>query len=192
MARIPKVTYETASPEIRAAYDRVVQEHGSVSNMKATLLHSPIALKAVLKWYTLFDKILPVIGERLAILFCDAISRENACTLCATFMRKAISTKGEDPDHLELDERDRTIIGYGRQLAADPNRVSDELFTKLKEYLSDDAIVDLTVFGSLMIVNNIFNSALRVDLDDSLDAWKIQPEIAFAGSSHYQNITETP
>ena len=192
MARIPKVTYETASPEIRAAYDRVVQEHGSVSNMKATLLHSPIALKAVLKWYTLFDKILPVIGERLAILFCDAISRENACTLCATFMRKAISTKGEDPDHLELDERDRTIIGYGRQLAADPNRVSDELFTKLKEYLSDDQIVDLTVFGSLMIVNNIFNSALRVDLDDSLDAWKIQPEIAFAGSSHYLNSKETP
>jgi alkylhydroperoxidase family enzyme len=192
MARIAKVTYEIASPEIRAEFDRVIEEHGSVSNMKATLLHSPTALKAVLEWYTLFDKILPVIGERLAILFCDAISRENACTLCATFMRKAISSKGEDPDNLKLDERDQAVIRYGRQLAADPNRISEELFTKLKEYLSDEEIVDLTVFGSLMIVNNIFNSALRVDLDESLDAWKIQPEIAFAGSSHYQNITETP
>ena len=158
--------------------------------MKATLLHSPVALKAVLKWYTLFGKVKPVLGQRLSILFCNAISRENACTLCATYMQKEIVDGGEDPEQLQLDDRDKVIIAFGRQLAADPNRVSDELFAQLRSYLTEAEVVELTVFGALMIVNNVVNSALRVELDEGLAAYTIQPEIAFAGSSHFHNNGE--
>jgi alkylhydroperoxidase family enzyme len=185
MSRIPLIRYEDASPDIQAEYKKIIEQHGAVTNMKATLLHSPAALRAVLEWYTLFAKVKPVLGERRAILFCDAISRENACTLCATFMRRAIVQGGENPDELKLDESDQAVIAYGRQLAANPNRVTDALFKKLQDFLTPEQIVDLTVFGALMIVNNVFNSALQVDLDESLDAYQIQPEIAFAGASHY-------
>ena len=190
MSRISKVIYEEALPEIQQEYERVVKHHGSVSNMKATLLHSPVALKAVLEWYTLFGKVKPVLGQRLSILFCNAISRENACTLCATYMQKEIVDGGEDPEQLQLDDRDKTIIAFGRQLAADPNRVSDELFARLRGYLTEAQVVELTVFGALMIVNNVVNSALRVEVDEGLRAYTIQPEIAFAGSSHFQNDRE--
>lgn len=185
MGRIPLIQYESASPELQAEYNKVVAKHGAVSNMKATLLHSPAALKAVLEWYTLYDKVKPVLGERRTILFCDAISRENACTLCATYMNRAILKGGEDPRDLKLDEKDQDVIAFGRQLAADPNRVKDALFQSLQAFLTPAQIVELTVFGALMIVNNIFNSALQVDLDEALDAYQIQPEVAFAGSSHY-------
>ncbi len=191
MSRISKVIYEDASPEIQKEYDKVVEHHGSVSNMKATLLHSPAALRAVLEWYTLFGKVKPVLGKRLSVLFCNAISRENACTLCATYMQKEIVDGGEDPEQIQLDDRDKTIVAFGRQLAADPNRVSDELFAKLSSYLTETQIVELTVFGALMIVNNVFNSALQIDVDESLSAYAIQPEIAFAGSSHFQNGKES-
>ena len=190
MSRISKVIYEEALPEIQEEYERVVKHHGSVSNMKATLLHSPVALKAVLEWYTLFGKVKPVLGQRLSILFCNAISRENACTLCATYMQKEIVDGGEDPEQLQLDDRDKTIIAFGRQLAADPNRVSDELFARLRGYLTEAQVVELTVFGALMIVNNVVNSALRVEVDEGLRAYTIQPEIAFAGSSHFHNDRE--
>ena len=190
MSRISKVIYEEALPEIQQEYERVVKHHGSVSNMKATLLHSPVALKAVLEWYTLFGKVKPVLGQRLSILFCNAISRENACTLCATYMQKEIVDGGEDPEQLQLDDRDKTIIAFGRQLAADPNRVSDELFARLRGYLTEAQVVELTVFGALMIVNNVVNSALRVEVDEGLRAYTIQPEIAFAGSSHFHNDRE--
>ena len=190
MSRISKVIYEEALPEIQQEYERVVKHHGSVSNMKATLLHSPVALKAVLEWYTLFGKVKPVLGQRLSILFCNAISRENACTLCATYMQKEIVDGGEDPEQLQLDDRDKTIIAFGRQLAADPNRVSDELFARLRGYLTEAEVVELTVFGALMIVNNVVNSALRVEVDEGLRAYTIQPEIAFAGSSHFHNNGE--
>jgi alkylhydroperoxidase family enzyme len=190
MSRISKVIYQEALPEIQAEYNSVVANHGSVSNMKATLLHSPAALRAVLEWYTLFGKVKPVIGQRLSILFCNAISRENACTLCATYMQKEIVDGGEDPENLQLDDRDRTIIEFGRQLAADPNRVSDELFARLRSYLTETQVVELTVFGALMIVNNVVNSALRIEVDEGLSAYTIHPEIAFAGSSHFQNDKE--
>ncbi|NTU77914.1 MAG: hypothetical protein HGA45_00685 [Chloroflexales bacterium] len=176
MSRIPLVRREEAPPEIQAEYDRVVQEHGVVTNMKATLLHSPTALHAVLEWYTLFERVKPVLGSRLAILFCHAISRENACELCLTFMRREIIDGGEDPASLVLDEREQAVVDFGRQLAADANRVSDALYSRLAQHLSHAQIVDLTVFGALMIVNNVVNSALQVDLDESLSAYRIQPE----------------
>ncbi len=180
MARILPVNPETASPELKAEYENIVREHGIVTNMKATLLHSPVALQAVLQWYSLFERVGPVLGERLAILFCHAISHENRCELCFTFMRRAILNGGEDPEHLTLDEFEQTVVEFGRQLARDPNRITDTLYRQLAARFSPAEIVDLTVFGALMIVNNVVNSALQVDVDTSLDAYRIQPEIAFS------------
>ena len=179
MSRIPFVTKENATPEQRAAYEEL-EKHHAVSNMKATLLHSPVALNAVLEWYKLFAEVKPYLGERLAVLFCDAISRENRCELCASFMKREIVNWGEDPDHLKLDDRDETIIAFGRQLARDANRVNDALYEKLATYFTPKQIVEITVFGTLMIVNNLINSALRVPLDDSLDGYHVDPETYFA------------
>ncbi|NTU57304.1 MAG: hypothetical protein HGB00_00060 [Chlorobiaceae bacterium] len=190
MSRISHVVYEEATPEIRQVWDDVVEKHGSVSNMKAVLLHSPTALNAVLEWYSLYGKVKPVLGQRLTILFCDAISRENACQLCSSYMRKGIIEGGEDPENLILSERDKIIIDFGRQLAHDPNRITDEAFSKLHDYLTEAQIVELTAFGALMIVNNVFNNALRIDIDDVLAEYRVRPEIAFAGSSRYQNGKE--
>lgn len=191
MARIPPIHFDSAPPEIQEEYQRIVAEHGVVTNMKATLLHSPPALRAVLEWYSLYDQVKPVLGERLAVLFCYAISRENACELCTTFMRRSILRSGEDPDQVALDPREQVVVEFGRQLAANPNRVGDALHAQLKTYFNDRQIVELTVFGALMIVNNIFNNALQVDLDESLESYRIQPELIFGGPSPFApRVTE--
>ncbi len=180
MPRILPVNPETAPPDLKTEYETIVREHGIVTNMKATLLHSPVALHAVLQWYTLFERVKPVLGERLAVLFCHAISHENRCELCFTFMRRAIINGGEDPEHLTLDDSEQAVVDFGRQLARDPNRIPDTLYRRLAARFSPAEIVDLTVFGALMIVNNVVNSALQVDVDTALDAYRIQPEIAFS------------
>lgn len=179
MARIPQVHPDTATPDQLTLWRDTEKTH-SISNMKATLIHSPEALRAVLEWYPLLAKVKPFLGERLAILFCNAISRANHCQLCSLFMRRAIVSWGEDPDNLKLDARDQAVVDFGKQLAIDPNAVSDELFVRLKAHFTDTEIVDLTAFGALMIVNNIFNSALKVDVDSSLDPFKVAPEVLFA------------
>jgi alkylhydroperoxidase family enzyme len=103
-------------------------------------------------------------------------------------MNRSLIKGGDDPQHLRLDEKDQVIVDFGRQIAADPNRVPAALFNKLNSFLNHKQIVELTVFGALMIVNNVFNGALQIDLDESLDAFKIQPEVAFAGSSKFQKV----
>ena len=42
------------------------------------------------------------------------------------------------------------------------------LYARLAERFDDEQIVPLTAFGAIMIATNVFNDALRVDLDGYL------------------------
>src|SRR5262249_49542284 len=101
-------------------------------------------------------------------LFSHAISTQTDCLICSTFFRRWLTEQGENPDALVLSSREQTIVDYGRQLARVAHGVSDELYTDLRRELDEEQIVALTAFGGLMIATNLFNNALRVDLDDYL------------------------
>jgi alkylhydroperoxidase family enzyme len=133
--------------------------------MKGTLARSPAALRALMTWYDLRDEVLPFLGERATDLFAHAISAGTDCLVCSTFFRRILAEAGEDPDDLRLDERERAVVDYGRRLAADPNAVSDELYGRLAGPFAPEQLVALTAFGGLMVATNLFNNALRVDLD---------------------------
>jgi len=172
MCRIPPLEHEQASPAARAELDRQLADHGRVTNMKRTLAHAPAALHALMQWYPLRDTVRPFLGERLTTLFAHAVSTQTDCLICSTFFRRVLIESGEDPDKLTLDERERAIVEYGRQLARDPNRVSDELYERVARFLEPAQIVALTAFGGLMIATNVFNNALRVDLDEYLQPFR--------------------
>lgn len=168
MARIPLPADDAIEPAARAELDRQRARFGRVTNMKRTLAHSPAALHALMQWYALYDAVVPFLGERATTLFAHAISSQTDCLICSTFFRRLLRQSGEDPDALRLDEREQALVDYGRQLARDPNRVSDELFARLTRHLQREQLVTLTAFGGLMIATNVFNNALQVDLDDYL------------------------
>jgi alkylhydroperoxidase family enzyme len=136
--------------------------------MKRTLAHSPAALHALMQWYALRDEVVPFLGERLTTLFAHAVSNQTDCLICSTFFRRLLAQAGEDPDQVRMDDRDKMVVDYGRQLARDPNQVSDELFSRLAALFRPEQVVALTAFGGLMIATNVFNNALRVDLDEYL------------------------
>jgi alkylhydroperoxidase family enzyme len=168
MARIPPLDDAEADPAGRAALEGIVAAHGRTTNMKRTLARSPVALDALMTWYDLRDTVVPFLGERATTLFAHAISAGTDCLVCSTFFRRILIEWGEDPESLQLDDWERTIVAYGRQLAGDPHGVSDDLFARLTDRLRPDQIVALTAFGGLMVATNLFNNALRVDLDDYL------------------------
>ena len=168
MARIPPLSYEVAPAAARPELDRQLARSGRLTNMKRTLARSPVALGALMQWYALRDEVAPVLGERLTLLFAHAISAQTDCLICSTFFRRLLTQSGEDPDRLTLDAREQAVVDYGRQLARDPNDVSDELFARLSAFLNPEQIVSLTAFGGLMVATNLFNNALRVDLDEYL------------------------
>jgi alkylhydroperoxidase family enzyme len=172
MARIPPLEDAEADPAGRAALDGIVAAHGRTTNMKRTLARSPVALDALMTWYDLRKAVVPFLGERMTTLFAHAISAGTDCLVCSTFFRRILIEWGEDPQSLQLDDWERTVVEYGRQLAVDPHGVSDELFARLDERLRPDQIVALTAFGGLMVATNLFNNALRVDLDDYLQRYR--------------------
>jgi alkylhydroperoxidase family enzyme len=168
VARIEPVSDAAASPDVRAEFDAQVAAHGRVTNMKRTLGHSLPAFSALMTWYPLRDEVAAFLGDRATYLFAHAISVENDCLICSTFFRRIFIESGEDPDRFELNPWETTLTAYGRQLVRDPHAVSDELYGRLATRLSDAQVVVLTAFGALMIATNVFNDALRVDLDEVL------------------------
>jgi hypothetical protein len=51
---------------------------------------------------SLYDEVVPLLGERRAMVFCHAISAQNDCLICSTFFRRLLADGGEDPDDLAL------------------------------------------------------------------------------------------
>lgn len=180
--RIRPLEYDEADPAARPEYDRQIAAHGRMTNMKKTLGHSGPALLALMQWYPLRDAVADFLGDRRAILFAHAISTQTDCLICSTFFRRILKEGGENPDELSLDPFDELVVRYGRQLARDPNNVSDELYEALAEQLKPDQIVALTAFGGVMIATNIFNNALHVELDEYLWPYR-KPQTAARGAT---------
>jgi alkylhydroperoxidase family enzyme len=168
MARIQPIAVSDALPEARELLQQQAATHGRVTNMKRTLAHSPTALHVLMHWYDLHAEVVKFLGDRLTTLFAHAISTQTDCLICSTFFRRWLVEAGDNPDAPALDRRERAIVDLGRQLARDANNVSDQLFEAVAAHLSPAQIVTLTAFGGLMIATNLFNNALRVDLDEYL------------------------
>ena len=168
MNRVPPLADDALPPDADAALQMHAAQGHRITNMKRTLARSVPAFRALMQWYPLRDTVEPFLGTRLTNLFAHAISTRTDCLICSTFFRRWLQEAGEDPDALRLDERERVVTEYGRQLARDANSVTDELVGRLKQFLDDRQLVALTAFGGLMIATNVFNNALRVDLDEYL------------------------
>jgi alkylhydroperoxidase family enzyme len=172
MARIEPVDETSAPPESVELAAAHAATGGRMTNMKWTLAHDPGALQALLEWYPLHDRVVPILGERRTNLFCHAISVQNDCLICSTFFRRILIDDGEDPDRLALDERDELIVAFGRALATDPHAVEHELRARLDAHFEPAEIVLLTAFGAIMVATNVVNDALGVPLDGYLEPYR--------------------
>ncbi len=171
MPRIPALEYDQTSGETRATFDMGLAKYGRMTNMKRTMLHSLPTFQALMEWYPLFEVIKTFLGERLSIIYAHSISVESDCLLCTIFMRRVLIDWGEDPGKLDLDERAQVIVEFGRAIAGQGNRVSDELYQRVTTFFNPEQILALTGFASLMIATNIINNVLEVELDEYLYAY---------------------
>jgi len=168
MARVLPVEFEAADAPVRKEFEDQIRKNGRITNMKRTLLHSLPSFHALMEWYPLRDELLKFIAEREFDIFAYAISRENQCLVCSTFFRKILIDSGDNPDELNLSDREKALIDFGSQCVNGASGLGDELFNRLKSFFSDSQIVALTAFAGLMIATNLVNNVLKVDLDEYL------------------------
>ena len=172
MTRIGPIDPDDAPEASRALAAEHEAAGARMTNMKWTAARSPETLAMLLTWYPLHDRVAAFLGERRAQLLSHAISAQNDCLICSTFFRRLLVESGEDPDALVLSDTDRTVVEFGRQLGRDAHGVSNELYSALARLYSPEQIVALTAFGAIMLATNVFNNALRVDLDGYLEPYR--------------------
>ncbi|MBB4166574.1 hypothetical protein [Rhizobium sp. BK538] len=170
MSHIPQIDYATASDEIRAVHDEEVRVRGRMTNMKRTLLHSPVAHRVYAEWFTLRAE-LSSIPDRPIWVFSHAISKAANSKIAVTFFRRALINAGFDPEALILSEDEVLLNAFGKAIVVDSNAVPAEIWAKLKDRYDAKTLVDLVAFAGIMLATAVFNNVVEVDFDPELVAF---------------------
>lgn len=167
MPRINPLPDTEATPDLREAWSKHIADYpGSrITNMKATLSHSPLAFEVYMEWYPLYHEVIRIVGERSAYLFAHAISEASNCPLCTTFFRKLIIQNGEQPDDLHLTPEEQQLLDFGAEIALNRGDVSDSVYEPIRQRFADHEVVVLVAFAGQMIATNLFNNVLNVTID---------------------------
>ena len=134
MARIKLVEQNEATGAEKERYDELAGRN-AVTNMKKGLLNDAATYDAYMAWYTSWNRLVEVIGEKDAILFAHKISTTNSCQLCSLFFISDVKGLGLDPANLVYDEKETgltdtdmaTIKDIAEKLNISPGTVSKGL-----------------------------------------------------------------
>jgi hypothetical protein len=170
MPRINPLPDVEASDELKMAWTQHIADYpGSrITNMKATLSHSPLAFAVYMQWYPLYHAVIRIVGERSAYLFAHAVSEASDCPVCTTFFRKIIIEHGERPEALHLTPDEQHLLNFGAAIASNRGEVSDALLAPIRHRFNDAEVVVLVAFAGQMVATNLFNNVLEVTVDEYL------------------------
>ena len=167
MARIKLVEQNEATGAEKERYDELAGRN-AVTNMKKGLLNDAATYDAYMAWYTSWNRLVEVIGEKDAILFAHKISTTNSCQLCSLFFISDVKGLGLDPANLVYDEKETVLTDLAEQYVKNPTAVSDELFDRLRKFFNDQELVVIVGFAGQMIETNNFNAVFKIDVDKRL------------------------
>lgn len=172
MARIHPLIPSEALSIVRCELERHCSRFKThVTNMKCTLAYSLSAFEVYMQWYVVFDDMKLMLKERQANLYGYAISKGCNCFLWTTYFRKFIEDEGEDPENLQLKEKEQLLMEFGRAIAINHGKVDQELFDKLSKYHNPRRMVDIVSFAGQMMATCVFSNTMEVDLDDYLKGY---------------------
>jgi len=177
MARIPPVVPSEALSWVRVALERhCARFQTHVTNMKCTLAHSLTAFDVYMQWYIVFDDMRLMLGLRQAHLYSYAIAKGCNCFLWGTYFYKFIEDAGEDPKNLQLKEKERLLMEFGRAIAINHGKTDQELFDKLSKFHNPRRMVDIVSYAGQMVAACVFSNAMEVELDDYLKGYVADAE----------------
>lgn len=179
MPRIAPLETREQSSEIRIAFIQHKTIYNSrITNMKATLGHSPTAFKVYMQWYPLFEELKVILGDRLATLFAFRISEASDSQFYITYFRKKIIESGEHPDNILVSEKEQQLLALGAAIVSNSGHISDDIYAPIREQYSDEDIVVITAFAGIMIAGSIFNNVIDTEIDEHLIPYLTQQQTA--------------
>lgn len=183
MSSIPRIAPENASPELRAAYDRIRARSSTqrVAHLWQAWGAHPAGLEATFACYrALMDDPAPLTRAQ-AELIALVVSANNGCGYCvAHHGPKLARLVGEElardvaRDYREanLAARDRVLLDCAVALSCEPAERTPADLERLREYGFDDAgILRAVEIAAFYAYVNRVALALGVELEPGLEPW---------------------
>ena len=194
MPYVPMTEYETASEEVRREYDDQIDKHGRITNMKRTLLHNVPSFKAYMEWYTLYDELQPVLGDRALSILSYAVSSGNDCLICGSFFKKILEDGGDAPRLLHRGAdlgavRDDAVpVACERRVAEDDARPrrGGERFAQPRDLVRRDGAVAVVAVADVELAAVREEVAVEPDEPDALKP-DLRGDIVFSEKHNTDN-----
>ena len=175
MARVKDIEVNEASEEIRSIYEKFIDTYGPFANQAKVFAHRPIIFKHMMSMLMeLADK--PIIDKRYLEIAIVSVSAVNECDYCVAHHAPNLISKGLsditidnilEEDCPGLQPLDILVRDYSVQITKDHNKVQDKQFKELREYFSEEQMVELTFRISLCTFFNKFNDVMQLEMEES-------------------------
>jgi alkylhydroperoxidase family enzyme len=186
MPRLDPVSRKAAPPEVLAAYDAVFGDRdpvaepgtatGSPGNWWTTMAVVPDILSAFGAQFGLFNspqRSLPPPLRELAICRAGFVTGSRFVFSQHSKVARAV---GLSPDKVAavpawavsglFDESERIVLAYVDELLLQHGRVQDATFAALRDHLSEEAVLELSVVAATYQLHATLSRALRLEFDD--------------------------
>jgi uncharacterized peroxidase-related enzyme len=152
-------------------YDQVTKQVGHMLNFFKTLAYSPEMLQGFLALNASLSKV--ELNPKYRELAYLKTSQLNRCSYCTHYHKQAAAKVGltseqvagvaEFADNPAYDDHEKTVLEYASAVTKDV-RADGALIGRLKAFLSDRALVELTATVALANFTNRVNESLSIDL----------------------------
>ena len=175
MARVKDIEVNEASKEIRSIYEKFIETYGPFANQAKVFAHRPIIFKHMMSMLMeLADK--PIIDKRYLEIAIVSVSAVNKCDYCVAHHAPNLISEGLsditidnilEKDCPGLQPLDILVRDYSVQITKDHNKVQDKQFKELREYFSEEQMVELTFRITLCTFFNKFNDVMQLEMEES-------------------------
>lgn len=176
MPRLAPLTIDTLSDGLKSRMKAADQIMGFTSNDSLTMARNPDLFVAVSDMVNaLYSS--GTVDIELKRLVANVASNAAGCQYCVAHTAHGAHMNGTSEEKLNdlwsydtsphFTERERTALRVAQGAGMSPSQVTDEQFEDLKEYFTDDEIVEIVGIISLFGFLNRWNSTFATDLESS-------------------------
>ncbi len=174
MSRLTALDRSTLEPSTVATLDRLLQDYGPYASLLGAFAHRPPALEHLFGYLVQSKRDALISPRHLEIALLTA-SRAHACHYCITLHEPKLAAQGISQEAIEhllddqvpgLDAQDLLVRDYSRLVTLTPDRISQDVHARLREYYSEEQVVELTIRIALCSFFKRFNEALQVPNED--------------------------
>src|SRR5580692_7105444 len=166
---ISPISKENAAPEVQPILDKLTHGFGKVPSFFGTMARVPGVLASVVPFYTAVIEGGTVERKYKELAYLKT-SLINGCEYCFRAHSASGKKNGVTDEQIKalafflrstaFDAKEKAVILYAERVTRGASAIRPAALNELKQYFSDDQIVELTLAVSVANFTNRFNDAL--------------------------------